>query len=64
MKSFYTALETKFPLLISNDTQVEAKKCQITVACLICLARDWWANEVLASIGSSKYKSFMTYDKL
>ena len=64
VKSFCIALETKFPLILPQDDQSEAKKCQVTIACLTRLAQDWWANEVLPCLASGELKPFASFADL
>ena len=64
VKSFCIALETKFPLLISNDAEAETRKCQVTVACLTGLAQEWWANEVLPAFASGEQEPFTSFADL
>ena len=64
VKSFCIALETKFPLIISNEPGSETRKCQVTVACLTGLAQDWWANEVLPGLASGEQEPFASFADL
>ena len=64
VKSFCISLETKFPLLITDDAQADTRKCQVTVACLTGLAQDWWANEILPALASGEQKPFSSFAEL